>query len=89
MDMVTSMMSFSSRSISFKGYAFENTKYILNLVPSKYVLLTLREMWKDRKPSLQHLHIWGCLVHVLEQKIDKLEVRFEVCQFVDYPKGAR
>lgn len=63
--------------------------YILNLVPSKSVPKTPRELWYGRKPSLQHLHIWGCLAHVLKVKIDKLESKSEVCTFVGYPKQTK
>ena len=57
MDMVKSMMSFSSLPISFQEYALDIATYLLNLVPSKLVPLTPTEMWKGRKPSLQYIHI--------------------------------
>lgn len=63
--------------------------YILNLVPSKSVPKTPRELWSGRKPSLQHLHIWGCPAHVLKVKTDKLESKSEVCTFVGYPKRTK
>ena len=44
-------------------------------------------MWTERKPSLQHLRIWGCPAHVLKGKMSKLETRSEVCYFRGYPKG--
>ena len=44
-------------------------------------------MWTGRKPSLQHLQIWGCPAHVLKGKMSKLETRSEVCYFIGYPKG--
>ena len=52
MDIVSSMMSFSSLAVSFWEYTLETMKYILNLVLSKSVPLTPREMWKGYKPSL-------------------------------------
>lgn len=63
--------------------------YILNLVPSKSVPKTHRELWSGRKPSLQHLHIWGRPAYVLKVKTDKLESKSEVCTFVGYPKGTK
>ncbi|KAL5562549.1 hypothetical protein UlMin_032296 [Ulmus minor] len=63
--------------------------YLLNLVPSKLVPKTPHELWTGRKPSLRHIHIWGCPAHVLKGKTDKMESRSEVCLFVGYPKGTR
>ena len=89
LDMVRYMMSFSTLPTSFWGYALYIVKYLLNLVPYKLVPLTLIEMWMDRKPSLHHICTWGYLVHMLKPKLDKLEPRSEVCQFVGYPKGSK
>ncbi|XXG53381.1 hypothetical protein AAC387_Pa03g1479 [Persea americana] len=89
LDMIRSMMSLSGLPISFWGYALDTAIYILNLVPSKSVPKTPQEFWSGRKPSLQHLHIWGCPAHVLKVKMDKLESKSEVCTFVGYPKGTK
>ena len=89
LDMIRSMMSFSGLPISFWGYALDTVMYIQNLVPSKFVPKTRRELWSGRKPSLQHLHIWGCPAHVLKVKTDKLESKLEVCTFIGYPKGTK
>ncbi|RVW12616.1 Retrovirus-related Pol polyprotein from transposon TNT 1-94 [Vitis vinifera] len=87
LDMMRSMMSFSTLPTSFWGYALENAGYLLNLASSKSVPLTIMEMWTSHKPGLHHVHIWGCPAHVLKPNVDKLELRLEVCQFVGYPKG--
>ena len=89
MDMLRSMMSFFITSCILLGYALEIAIYILNLMTSKLVPLIPKEMWKGHKLSLQHIHIWGCPTHELKPKVDKLEARSEVCQFVSYPKGMR
>ena len=60
MEMVRSMMSYSSVPISLWGEALKTAMYILNRVPSKAVPKTPFELWTDRKPSLRHIHIWGC-----------------------------
>ena len=86
--MVRSMMSHATLPVSFWGYALETAAYILNLVPSKSVPRTPYEMWTGRKPSLNHLKIWGCPAYVLT-KGSKLEPRSELCYFVGYPKGTR
>ena len=61
--------------------------YLLNLVPSKSVPKTLIELWNKRKPSMRHLHIWGCPAYVLKGKSDKLQSKTKVVFFVRYPKG--
>ena len=89
LDMVRSMLSYSSLPYSFWGYALQIFVYILNLVPSKSILKTPLELWSGHKPSLRHIRIWGCPAHVLKGKTGKLESRTEVCMFVGYPKGTR
>ena len=89
LDMVRSMLSYSTLPNSFWGYALQTAVYILNVVPSKSVPKTPLELWNGRKPSLRHIRIWGCPAHVLKGKTGKLEPRTEVCMFVGYPKGTR
>ena len=89
LDMVRSMLSYSSSPESLWGYALETAAYILNLVPSKSVSKTPTELWKGRKPSFNHIRIWGAPAHVLVQKQQKLESRTEMCMFIGYPKGTR
>ncbi|RVW56243.1 Retrovirus-related Pol polyprotein from transposon TNT 1-94 [Vitis vinifera] len=60
MEMVRSMMSYSSVPISLWGEALKTAMYILNRVPSKAVPKNSFELWTGRKPSLRHIHIWGC-----------------------------
>ena len=45
LDMVRSMMSFSSLPLSFWGYAIQCVLYILNDVPSKSIQKTPKELW--------------------------------------------
>ena len=80
-------MSYSTLPISFWGYALNTTMYLLNLVPSKSVPKTPVELWNRRKPSMRHLHIWGCPANVLKGKSNKLQSKTEVVFFVGYPKG--
>ena len=89
LDMVRSMMSYSSLPPSFWGYALQTAMYILNVVPSKSIPKTPLELWNGRKPVLRYFRIWGCPAHVLRGKTGKLKSRTEVCLFVGYPKGIR
>ena len=89
LEIVRSMMSYSTLPISFWGYALNTTIYLLNLVPSKSFAKTPMELWSGCKPSMRYLHIWGCPAHVLKGKPDKLEPKSKVCLLVGYPKETR
>ena len=71
------------------GIRTGKTQYLLNLVPSKVISTTPKELWIGRKPSLGHVRIWGSPSHVLRRDPSKLEARSEVCQFVDYPRRTK
>ncbi|KAK0586091.1 hypothetical protein LWI29_000773 [Acer saccharum] len=89
MEMVRSMISFSSLPNSFWGYALQTAAYILNVVPSKSVPKTPLELWNGRKVSLRHLRVWGCPAHVLKNRTGKLDPKSMVCLFVGYSKETR
>ena len=83
------MLSYSTLPTYFWGLALETAAYLLNLVPSKSIPKTPLELWNGHKPSLRHIHIWGCPAHVHKGKTEKMAPRSEVCIFVGYPKGTR
>ena len=60
--------------------------YILNRILSKIIPTTPYEIWHGKKPSLNHLRIWGCPAHVKRQQADKLEFRSFRARFIGYPK---
>jgi len=60
MDMERSMLSNSSLLVSSWMYALKTIMYLLNMVPYKAVQKTPFKLWTGRKPSLRHLHVWGC-----------------------------
>ncbi|KAI5338737.1 hypothetical protein L3X38_018009 [Prunus dulcis] len=86
MDMVRSMMSYTDLPVSFWGYALQTAAYLLNRVPSKSMPKAPYEIWFGRKPSLNHLKIWGCPAYVKKHDINKLDARSEMCRFIGYPK---
>ena len=47
------------------------------------------KLWNCHKGSLCHLHICGCLAHVLKTKTNKMGSGSEACFFVGYPKGMK
>ena len=59
-DMVRSMISHSTLPASLWGKALKTAVYIFNRVPTKATDKTPYEIWTSKKPSLKHLHIWGC-----------------------------
>ena len=89
LEMIRSMTSYSSLTISFWGYALKTAMHILNLVPSKSVPNTPKELWNGCKPNIKYLHIWGCPAHVLKGKHDKLEAKTEVCMFLGHSKETK
>ena len=55
--------------------ALKIVMYILNQVSSKAIPKTSFELWTRRKPSLNHLNVWGCPMEVRiynphERKLD-------------------
>ena len=62
MDIVRSIMSNTSLPLFLWGEALK--KCILNKVSSKAVQRTPFDLWTNRKPSLNHVHIWGCPTEV-------------------------
>ncbi|RVW98877.1 Retrovirus-related Pol polyprotein from transposon TNT 1-94 [Vitis vinifera] len=94
MEMVRSMMSYSSVPISLWGEALKTAMYILNRVPSKAVPKTPFELWTGRKPSLRHIHIWGCpaearIYNPHEKKLDSRTISGYFIGYPDKSKGYR
>ena len=86
-----SMISHSSLPEFLLGEALKTTMYILNRVPSKAVTKTPYELWTGKKPSIRHLHVWGCLAQARpyrpnEKKLDERTVSF---YFVGYAECSR
>ena len=86
MDMVRSMISSSCLPYSFWSEALKTEVYVLNRIPSKAISKTPFELWKGWKPSLNHLHVWGCPaeVRVYNPHIKKLDPRTVSGYFIGY-----
>ena len=65
--------------------------YLLNRVPSKAVSKTPFELWTGRKPSLRHLHIWGCLSEVRIYNPHERKLDFWTISgfFIGYPEKSK
>ena len=59
MDMVGSMISYSTLQLSLWMEALKNLIHILKRVPSKSVPKTPYELWTESVPSLNHLRVCG------------------------------
>ncbi|RVW21166.1 Retrovirus-related Pol polyprotein from transposon TNT 1-94 [Vitis vinifera] len=90
-DMIRSMISHSTLPESLWGEAIKTTVYILNRVPSKAVAKTPYELWTSKKPSIRHLHVWGCPAKATPYKPNekKLDFRTVSCYFVRYSERSR
>ncbi|KAJ9541592.1 hypothetical protein OSB04_028098 [Centaurea solstitialis] len=90
-DMVRSMISHTSLPEPLWGEALKIADYILNRVPSKAVAKTPYELWTSKKPSLNHLHVWGCPAEAKAYKPHerKLDSRTISSYFVGYPERSR
>ena len=79
-------MAESSLHISLWGEALKIAIYLSNRVPTKATIKTPYELWTGRKPSLKHLHIWGCPTQARpyvpkERKLDSKKIS---CYCVGY-----
>ncbi|GJX60734.1 retrotransposon protein, putative, ty1-copia subclass [Tanacetum coccineum] len=55
LDMVRSMMNFTTLPLSFWDYALESATRILNMVPTKKVDKSPYELWHEKVPNLSYL----------------------------------
>ena len=64
---------------------------MLNKVLSKAVPKTPFELWTGRKPSLRHLHVWGCPaeVRIYNPHEKKLDFRTISGFFIGYPEKSK
>ncbi|KAL0405601.1 UNVERIFIED_CONTAM: hypothetical protein Slati_3874000, partial [Sesamum latifolium] len=86
LDMVRSMMSFTELPPSFWGYALETATKLLNIASSKSVLQTPYEIWHGKPASYKYLRVLGSPAYVKRLVGDKLDLRFSLCRFIEYPK---
>ena len=91
MDMVRSMMSYSTLPINLWMEALKTAIHILNRVPSKSVPKTPYELWTGREPSLNYLRVWGCPAEakVFNPNIGKLDPKTVSCHFIGYPEKSK
>ena len=91
LNMVRCMLVNSSGLEFLWGEALNTATYILNQVPSKFVLKTPYELWSQKKPSLRHFNVWGCKVKVrlYNQQSKKIDSKTINGYFIGYCVGSR
>jgi hypothetical protein len=91
MNMVRSMLRYSTLPISLWMDALKTAVHILNRVPSKLVPKTPYEIWTGRKPTLNYLCVWGCLAEakLFNPSIEKLDPKTVSCHFIGYPDKSK
>jgi hypothetical protein len=66
--------------------------YLVNRSPSSSLVEKhLHEVWIGKKPSLEHLKVFGCdsYVNVPKENRSKMDNKFEKCIFIGYKDGMK
>jgi hypothetical protein len=70
----------------------DTTSYLVNRSPSSVLVeKTLHEAWTGKKPSLNHLIVFGCdaCVHVPNKNRSNMDNKDEECIFIGYKYGIK
>jgi hypothetical protein len=92
MEKSRSMLSGVGLGQEFWAEAVGITCYLVNRSPSSVLDdKTPHEVWYGKKPSLQHLRVFGCdaYVHVPKENRSKLDKKDEKCIFIGYKDGVK
>jgi len=84
---VRCMLDVAGLPKEYWAFAVSVAVYLTHCTPTGLVVgKTLYEAWHGRKPSLKHIHVFGCLafVHVPNEKRKKLDYRATPGIFVGY-----
>lgn len=74
---------------SFWGEALTTAAYLVNRTPSSATgYICPEERWSRRKPSINHLRVFGCAAYA-HTKDGKLEPRSLRCVFLGYQEGTK
>ena len=86
------MLSGAELGQEFQVEVVGTTCYLVNQSPSSALDdKTPHEVWSRKKPSLQHLRVFGCdaYVHVPKENRSKLDNKVEKCIFIGYKDGVK
>ena len=89
LDMVRSMMGFTTLPIFLWGYALEIACLVLNNILRKLVNKIPYEIWSGHRPNLSYFKVCRCLSYVKRLQTDKLGPKSDKYNFIGYPKEMR
>ena len=92
MEKARSMLSGVKLGHEFWAEVVGTTCYLVNRSPSSVLDdKTPHEVWSGKKPSLQHLRVFGCdaYVHVPKENRSKMDKKAEKCIFIGYKDGVK
>jgi hypothetical protein len=91
MNMVRSMLSYSTLPIGLWMEALKTAIHILYWIPSKSVSKTSYELCTGHKPSLNYIRVWGCPAEakIFNLNAGKLEHKTVSCHFIGYSKKSK
>jgi hypothetical protein len=87
MDMVRSMLSYSTLPVELWMEALKAVAHIFNRVPTKLVPKIPCELWFGKKPTLNYLSVWGCSAEakLFNPQQKKLDYKTVSCHLIGYP----
>ena len=91
-NMARSMLHSQDLEFMFWADACRTSVYILNRSPTKSLEgITPYEAWYERKPSVEHFRVFGCLAyaHIPDEKRRKLDPKRKACIFMGYCKNSK
>jgi transposase InsO family protein len=91
-EMARCMMKSKSVPAHFWGEVVTTTVYVLNRSPTKSLEgVTPYEAWHGKKPSVEHLRVFGCVGHVKNNGpgVKKLTDRSTKMVFLGYAEGTK
>ena len=92
MEKARSMLSGVGLEQRFWAEAVATAFYLVKKSPTSAVVgKTPMEVWSGKKPSIRHLHVFGCeaYAHVPKEKRSKLENKAVKCIFIGYSAGVK
>ena len=85
-ELIVAVLLSSGAATYWWGEILLTVCYVLNRVPNSRTKIFPYELWKNKKPNVSYLRIWGCLAYVRipDPKRSKLASRAYECVFIGY-----
>lgn len=90
-NMINSMLINSNLPNNLWGEALLTACHLHNRIPSMKTHVSPYEVWKNRKPNLDYLRVWGCLAfyRIHDPKSSKLGARGIKSVFIGYAENSK